>query len=251
MDKHNNLVRLYKPIGKTPLEIVQEYKKQHPELEDQKMAYAGRLDPMAHGKLLVLIGDECKKRDFYQSLDKEYRFRVLFGLSTDTYDMLGLVGKYKTDVLKNVKRERIEEALNSFRGNYEQEYPPYSSKTVDGKPLFWWAREGRLDEIEIPRKKVNVSELVLKDLSKISGEELHEYISGNIRKMKGDFRQEEVLRRWDEVLLDHKEREFPVAEFHARVSSGTYVRSIAQGLGQRLDTGAFALEIERTNIAGL
>ncbi|MBD3280975.1 hypothetical protein GF389_05690, partial [Candidatus Dojkabacteria bacterium] len=206
----------------------------------------GRLDPMAHGQLLVLVGDECKKRDQYQNLSKEYRFRVIFGLQTDTYDMLGLVkNEVNTESIQKLSKEEIEEVATSFVGKYEQSYPPYSSKPVDGKPLFQWAREGRLDEIKIPTKLVEVMSLQVINHSTILGSELLDYLSENIQKVKGDFRQEAIQEKWDEVLSMYESTEFPVIEFKATVSSGTYVRSIANEMGQKLGTGAFALEIER------
>jgi tRNA U55 pseudouridine synthase TruB len=40
--------------------------------------------PMASGKLLVLLGEECKHQENYHSLDKEYEFSVLLGIGSDT-----------------------------------------------------------------------------------------------------------------------------------------------------------------------
>ena len=53
------------------------------------MTYAGRLDPMASGLLIVLAGEETKNKEKYLNLDKEYLFEVLFGFKTVTYDFLG------------------------------------------------------------------------------------------------------------------------------------------------------------------
>ena len=52
-------VTLEKAVGETPLSALERHRGEHPELLGIPMAYAGRLDPMASGKLLVLIGDEC------------------------------------------------------------------------------------------------------------------------------------------------------------------------------------------------
>ena len=57
---------LKKKVGETPLEIISEFKKNNLEYQNQKLGYAGRLDPMAEGLLLVLIGEECKKRKEYE-----------------------------------------------------------------------------------------------------------------------------------------------------------------------------------------
>ena len=88
MDK---VVNVYKPISPTPLQVVEKFREKHPEYAESKISYAGRLDPLAEGVLLLLIDKENKKREKYQKLDKEYEFEVLFGAATDTYDLLGIV----------------------------------------------------------------------------------------------------------------------------------------------------------------
>ena len=47
------VLRLYKSIGRTPLEVINEYKDKN-KTTIEKISYAGRLDPMAEGQLLVL-----------------------------------------------------------------------------------------------------------------------------------------------------------------------------------------------------
>jgi len=80
---------LEKAVGETPLSCAEEYRGKHPELTGVSMAYAGRLDPMASGKLLVLLGEECKNQAAYHGLDKEYGFSVLLGIGSDSHDVLG------------------------------------------------------------------------------------------------------------------------------------------------------------------
>ena len=87
----NHTVLVEKEIGQTPLEVVTRYKQEHPEYANTPIAYAGRLDPMAHGQLLLLVGEACKERDKYLGLDKEYVFEILLGFDSDTHDILGLV----------------------------------------------------------------------------------------------------------------------------------------------------------------
>ena len=40
------VVLVYKPVGWTPLEVINEMKKRNNILKDEKIGYAGRLDPM-------------------------------------------------------------------------------------------------------------------------------------------------------------------------------------------------------------
>ena len=56
-------IKIYKPIGVTPVQLVEKYKKENS--IDEKVSFAGRLDPMAHGEMVLLVGDECKKQDSF------------------------------------------------------------------------------------------------------------------------------------------------------------------------------------------
>ncbi len=80
---------LEKKVGETPLSCAEAWRAAHQELAGVPLAYAGRLDPMASGKLLVLVGEECKNQTAYHGLDKAYNFSVLFGIESDTQDVLG------------------------------------------------------------------------------------------------------------------------------------------------------------------
>ncbi|MDQ3244755.1 MAG: tRNA pseudouridine(55) synthase TruB, partial [bacterium] len=82
---------LNKKEGETPLEALESFRVKAKIGKEVKMTYAGRLDPMASGLLIILAGEECKNKEKYLRLDKEYNFEVLFGFATDTYDILGKV----------------------------------------------------------------------------------------------------------------------------------------------------------------
>ena len=86
-----------KPNGMTPLEVVNKIKTQNLELINKKITYAGRLDPLAHGLLLLLVGEETKNRNAYLSLRKIYEFEMILGFETDTYDILGYLKKQKSN----------------------------------------------------------------------------------------------------------------------------------------------------------
>ncbi len=86
-------VILNKKEGETPLQALERLRSSNSKYKDAKMTYAGRLDPMASGLLIILIGDEVKNKEKYLKLNKEYEFEVLFGFATDTYDILGKVVK--------------------------------------------------------------------------------------------------------------------------------------------------------------
>ena len=91
-----DILNLYKERGETPLECIERFRRANPEYKNVPMSYAGRLDPMAEGVLIILAGEANKKKSDFLSLDKEYTFDVLFGFSTDTYDVLGVMADADT-----------------------------------------------------------------------------------------------------------------------------------------------------------
>ncbi len=144
---NKNILNLYKVAGETPLERIQRFKIENPDFEKVKLSYAGRLDPMAEGVLLVVAGEENKNKDEYLKYSKEYTFDAVFGVRTDTYDLLGKVISDKEEEYewKEVE-EKLAHYILEFKGKIQQQYPPYSSKPVAGKPLFQWAREDKIKE---------------------------------------------------------------------------------------------------------
>ncbi|MBP9719450.1 MAG: hypothetical protein KBD46_03190, partial [Candidatus Levybacteria bacterium] len=191
------VILIDKPLGKTPLEMVELFKEKTPEYKDTTVSYAGRLDPMAHGLLVLLIGEENKNREDYLHLDKTYEVEILFGFETDTYDVLGKIQSVKEAKLQ---RKEIEKALETFVGKREQEYPAYSSKAVGGKPLFWWARNKKLSEIEIPKKMIEIFSIDFISEKEIIGKELLENIEERIALVNGNFRQEDIMHEWSKNI---------------------------------------------------
>jgi len=238
------VLNLYKKLGETPRERLERLRAQKPHYAHEVLSYAGRLDPMAEGVLLCLVGSANKRRDSYLSLGKEYVLDILFGFSTDTYDILGRVTD--TGDGSALTKKDVALALNEFRGRLSQEYPPYSSKAVEGKSLFEWARNNALASIIMPQNSVTIYHIDIQSLYKVKEPQLLSYIEESVGKVNGDFRQEEILAAWRQNLKAKGDREFPCATVKIECSSGTYARSIAHGVGKELGVPALALHILRT-----
>ncbi len=244
------LLSIYKPSGLTPLQVINSIKKQRPELANEKITYAGRLDPLAHGVLLLLIGEEAKKRKTYLDFLKTYEFEAVFGLETDTYDVLGLV-KAKKEIVSGINVNLfVNTFVKSHLGKQLQFYPPYSSKAINGKPLFWWARNNRLDEIEMPTREIKIYDFRCVSIGNISVKDLKQKVEASITSVHGDFRQKEIWARWEEVCstLQNKTNTLPTAKFYLNCSSGTYVRELVHQLGKAMSCGAIAIDILRTAV---
>jgi tRNA pseudouridine55 synthase len=237
------ILKLYKHLGETPLECIERFKAERPEYSDTPMTYLGRLDPMAEGLLFVLAGDTRNKNE-YLEWNKSYEFEVLWGFETDTYDILGMItntGRTPLDLEKKMPK-----LLKDITSKKTQTYPPFSSRTVGGKALHAWAREGRIDEIEIPTRSVKIFNIEHVRTRLLKQSEILEEILQKIALVEGNFRQEEISALWKKML---KPGELAlISKFNADVSSGTYIRSLAHEMGKKLDTCALAYSIKRTGM---
>lgn len=108
-------------------------------------------------------------------------------------------------------RPDVEAALTAFVGEIEQVPPMYSALKRDGKPLYEYARAGI--EIERAARRVSIHELRLLDDSELLA--------------TGRF------------------------VFEVRCSKGTYVRTLAADIGERLGCGAHLAALRRTGIGDL
>jgi len=243
---YQNVLKLYKPVGKTPLEMIRLLQRYFREYEHSTLGYAGRLDPMAEGLLIILVDDENKKRKLYERFEKKYLFEILFGVTTDTYDPLGIVQSFY-EITSDINSQ-IQKCATLIPGLHDQPYPPYSSARVKGKPLFYWARTGMISTIEIPTKTIEVKHFEIEAIRKESFSKIYNSMLTNIHLVRGDFRQDEILHKWKEIYRNHEEIDCVVARCTAICSSGTYIRSLAHEIGQNTGTGAIALSIKRTQI---
>ncbi|TAK59123.1 hypothetical protein EPO14_00615 [Patescibacteria group bacterium] len=249
-------VVIEKKVGETPLQALEAFRQTDPTLQDIPLTYAGRLDPMASGKLLILIGGECKYREKYDGLDKEYEFEILLGVTSDTGDVLGIPSMGESRLIKEHSENDLQKIVSSLIGWHTLPYPPFSSKTVAGKPLFQYALEGTLDSIEIPTIKTHVYTMEYLVKKTLTHKELIEQVLGKIHllrapvdsgKIGADFRKAEIIRQW-EALSPQRDQKYTILKFKAVVSSGTYIRSLAPIIAEHLGTLGMAYSIHRTRI---
>jgi tRNA pseudouridine(55) synthase len=234
------VLKLYKNLGETPLECLERFRSENPEYADVSMTYAGRLDPMAEGLLIALVGEECKKKDEYLGLDKEYIFEVLFGIQTDTYDILGI----PTLLFPRYSGKITRFDPGKFIGKRIQEYPPYSSKTIAGKPLFQIAREGYLG-VEPQKREIEIYDLEILEEKGLDARTVLASVLERIGLVKGDFRQKETESGWQNLLGEIAKQDlarFQIVKFKISCSSGTYIRSVAN------EMGGIAWSIKRTKV---
>ena len=182
-------------------------------IKAKKVGHAGTLDPMAEGLMIVMINDATKFSDSLMKKDKEYYVEMELGYKTDTYDSEGtVVEKYTSEI--NVSDSEIIQAVNSFKGKIKQIPPMYSAIKIDGKKLYDLARKGI--EVERAERDVEISE---------------------IREIK-IVRPEKNSENAQNIKIS----------FYAKVSSGTYIRSLVYDIGEKLEVFATMTRLVRTKI---
>ncbi|KAL8768921.1 MAG: hypothetical protein Q9209_004976 [Squamulea sp. 1 TL-2023] len=126
-----------------------------------KLGHGGTLDPMATGVLIVGVGKGTKHLQKFLNCTKTYEATVLFGAATDTYDVFGKV--LSKAPYTHITRERVEAALDKFRGPIKQKPPLYSALRMDGKRLYEYAREGKEIPREIQERPVTTENLEVRE----------------------------------------------------------------------------------------
>ena len=120
------------------------------------MGHAGTLDPMASGILIIGIGRGTKSLINFLDSTKTYETVVLFGKSTDTYDITGKIVNEDEFGGSNVTREMVQSKFSAFRGTIRQVPPVYSALKVGGRKALELAKEGK--EVELESREMRVEE---------------------------------------------------------------------------------------------
>jgi tRNA pseudouridine55 synthase len=187
-------------------------------LGERRVGHTGTLDPFATGVLVMLTGRATRLAQFLSNAVKEYEAVVRFGYATDTGDVTGArletprAQKMTREIVHALDEREIEQALSGLRGQIEQVPPMYSAKKLQGRKLYELARRG----IEVGRKGVRVT--------------IHEL---------------EAVKR-DGMLLQRNADGTCDLQLRVVCSAGTYVRTLAESLGERLRTPAHLLSLRRT-----
>ena len=165
-----------------------------------KIGHGGTLDPLATGVLIIGVGKGTKQLQTFLECTKAYEATLLFGVATDTYDVLGKV--LSRAPYAHLTREKVEQALAKFRGQIMQRPPIFSARRVQGKHLYEYAREGKEVPVEIEERPVQVMNLDIEKwleagshdyrLPKQEAEEDFKKVAGNVLHLDGTTEEEHV-----------------------------------------------------------
>lgn len=179
-------------------------------LHMKKVGHTGTLDPNVTGVLPICLGRATKIAEYITDAGKEYEGEVTVGFSTTTEDSDGdRVSEKKVTTPFSI--EEIREVLVSLTGDIEQVPPMYSAVKIKGKKLYEYARKGI--EVERPSRMVKIYSLHLKEDSLVFEEGLFRF------------------------------------RFSVSCSKGTYIRTLAVTIGEKLGYPAHMSHLIRTSSA--
>lgn len=184
-----------------------------------KVGHTGTLDPFATGLLILLTGKETKRSGDFLKLDKWYEATVRLGQVSTTGDPEGEISEY----VKNSKKEmasKKEEGEKKGVGRPNKEEVERVIASLKG-------------EIE---QRVPIYSAV-----KIRGRRAYDLArKGEIVKMP--------VRRVQIYQLEVVEYVWPELKIKCHVSSGTYIRSLGEEIGERLGVGGYLTMLRRTKV---
>ncbi len=149
----NKIVNIIKPTGMTSHDVVSAVRKI---LNIKKVGHTGTLDPDASGVLPICIGKSTKVSELILNKDKSYICELTLGINTDTYDSSGeILERFNVEVAE----EEIKNAFETQIGEIDQIPPIYSALKVNGKRMCDLARSGKVDEIVVKSRRVNIKDI--------------------------------------------------------------------------------------------
>lgn len=174
-----------------------------------KVGHTGTLDPFATGLLILVLGKYTKRAEQFSKLDKTYEAELTLGKTSTTGDPEGKITSYSS---------------------LDTSYP----------------------DLSVPKRQ-KITE-VLKSLEGEIMQKPHKYSAVKI----GGQRAYKLARAGKEVEIEPRKVEIrkielneyksPKLKITTEVSSGTYIRTLAEDIGEKLATGAYLTSLRRTRV---
>jgi tRNA pseudouridine55 synthase len=183
----------------------------------KRAGHTGSLDPLATGVLPICFGEATKFSQHLLDADKRYLSTYRLGVRTDTSDCDGEIIERRNAA--HITREMIEAALPEFRGDITQVPSIYSALKFQGKPLYKWAREG----VELPPEARKSRSLTIYDYQIVDFRPAGANLNSNA----------------------DEDSYCPEVDVMVHCSKGTYIRTLAEDLGEQLGCGAHVIRLHR------
>ncbi len=154
-DQDSGFLLINKPIGQPSFKTVVVLRKH---TGQKKIGFAGTLDPLASGLLVVGLNRATRLLDAWHLFPKEYLGEITLGAVTDTFDAEGAILAVSN---REVTKQEIDRAVQKFIGRIEQQPPSFSAKKIAGRKAYELARAGK--EVCLRKQQIEIYELRIMD----------------------------------------------------------------------------------------
>ncbi len=175
----------------------------------KKVGHAGTLDPLATGLLIICTGKFTKKINEYMAMEKEYTGTFTLGATTPTYDLES----------EPVYKDSFGENFRSVENISTEQIKNVTKKFV-----------GEIMQVPPAHSAIKVEGKPVYKLAR-KGKDV------KLEPRKIFIKEFEIVNA-----------NLPVVEFKVVCSTGTYIRSLANDLGEELGCGAYLGSLCRTRI---
>lgn len=117
-----------------------------------KVGHTGTLDPFATGVLALALGHATRLIQYLDESIKVYDATIRFGAATDTGDLTG--APIREAAPPTLELDAVHAVVQGFVGARMQKPPAYSAVKKQGKPLYFYARQGI--EVEVEARPVTI-----------------------------------------------------------------------------------------------
>ncbi|MFM8282920.1 MAG: tRNA pseudouridine(55) synthase TruB [Planctomycetaceae bacterium] len=148
------VIAIDKPVGATSRAVVDVVARA---AGTKAVGHAGTLDPLAHGVVLVCVGEATRLVDFVHLLPKWYRATFLLGRSSPSDDLETTVEEEVDPIRPDVPA--LLAAAGAFSGEILQRPCDYSAVHVGGTRAYRLARKGR--PLDLAAKAVRIDRLAI------------------------------------------------------------------------------------------
>lgn len=105
------IIPVYQPLGSSTHVLAQKVGK----IYNSKATHTGTLDPMADGVILVLTGKDRFDKQIHTDAQKTYHFSILWGVQTDSLDLLGLIKKVDINHASQLEKTNIPDTIKKLQ----------------------------------------------------------------------------------------------------------------------------------------
>ncbi len=240
------IIPLYQPLGSSSHQLAAYVGR----LLGEKATHTGTLDPMAEGVLVVLTGEDRFQKEQLANWHKVYEFSLLWGVSTDTDDSLGM----KKDRVYTPEKDfspsahdlevHVREILPEFVGIQAQKQHPFSAKRWQGQSFFDLAAKKQplpdlSHEIEVTSLEYVATETIQKSV-------LEKEWHTRLKMVSGEWRQDQILESWQPFWEQPTDSPLVMSKLRIRCSKRTYIRQIANDIAKRVSHPTVVWNLRRT-----